>query len=323
MKRFACPTCGEEVHFRNNSCVHCATTLAFLPEPQSFTPAPPAILCRNAKTALCNWAADPVSGYCRACQHNRTVPDAAEHGEPWAKIEQAKRRLFYSLIRWNLPTPVDGPQALAFDFLADSKDKKVLTGHADGLITLNVAEGDDATREARRTAMGEPYRTLIGHMRHEVAHYYWQVLVHNSNRLEECRALFGDDRADYQQALKTHYANGPRPDWEQSFVSAYAASHPWEDFAETFAHWLHMVDGLDTAMAYGIGGGAPFDPYGAPDAQAVVDAFVPVSIAINAVNRALGQPDLYPFVLNAPVIDKMQFIHSLIAPFRVVSGGFM
>ena len=315
MKRFTCPSCGQEVHFRNHACVHCDTPLVFDPTLHGFAPAPACPPCANSKTALCNWAATPGSPFCYTCRHNRTVPDPSE-AAPWAKIEEAKRRLFYSLIRWNLPTPLDGPNALAFDFLADRGDKPVTTGHKNGLITLNVAEGDDAIREAHRTAMGEPYRTLVGHMRHEIAHYYWQTLILPTEHIEQCRALFGDERADYGKALKRHYANGAPPAWPQSHVSAYAASHPWEDFAETFAHWLHMVDGLDTAWAYGIGGQALFDPYQAPGAQTVIDAWVPVSIAINAVNRALGQPDLYPFVLSAPVIDKMEFIHKLIAPFR-------
>jgi len=242
-------------------------------------------------------------------------------------IERAKRQLFYSLIRWNLPIPreSDGtPHPLEFDFLADTittegKTKAVLTGHDSGLITLNIAEGDDAEREARRSAMGEPFRTLVGHMRHEIAHYYWDVLVRNTSALSQFRQLFGDESVSYKESLKQHYENGAPADWAMSHVSAYATSHPWEDFAETFAHWLHMVDGLETAWAYDIhlgSGGMQFDPYAAPGAQSVIDAWVPVTIAINAVNRSLGQPDLYPFVLSAPVVDKLQFIHGLIAPFR-------
>ncbi|WP_226779294.1 zinc-binding metallopeptidase family protein [Oceaniglobus trochenteri] len=329
MKRFTCPSCSNELHFSNDGCVVCGTDLAFDPARLDMVPAAGQTRCANAEVADCNWLAEPGERFCRACRHNRTVPDHGieENRIRWAAIELAKRQLFYSLIRWNLPLPVDdnGPwPALAFDFLtdetdADGKVKPVLTGHANGLITLNIAEGDDAEREARRTAMGEPFRTLVGHMRHEVAHYYWEVLVRNTDALDQCRRLFGDDSEDYGEALQRHYANGAPNDWPQSHVSSYATAHPWEDFAETFAHWMHMVDGLETAWAYGINAGQGalrFDPYAAPGAQSVIDAWVPVSIAINAVNRSLGQPDLYPFVLSAPVIDKLQFIHGLIAPWR-------
>jgi len=329
MKRFACPSCGNEVHFPNAACVACNTQLAFDPYLLDMVPVHPEARCANAELAECNWISAPGSRFCSACQHNRTVPDTdiAENRPRWAAIERAKRQLFYSLIRWNLPIPreSDGtPHPLEFDFLADTittegKTKAVLTGHDSGLITLNIAEGDDAEREARRSAMGEPFRTLVGHMRHEIAHYYWDVLVRNTSALSQFRQLFGDESVSYKESLKQHYENGAPADWAMSHVSAYATSHPWEDFAETFAHWLHMVDGLETAWAYDIhlgSGGMQFDPYAAPGAQSVIDAWVPVTIAINAVNRSLGQPDLYPFVLSAPVVDKLQFIHGLIAPFR-------
>jgi len=328
VKRFACPSCDNEVHFGNAACVACGTTLGLDPGPLNFVAAAPESLCANATAAECNWIAATPGGFCRACQHNRTVPDAEplENRPRWAAIERAKRQLFYSLIRWNLPMTLESVGAahpLEFDFLADTitaegKIKAVLTGHASGLITLNLAEGDDATREARRNAMGEPFRTLVGHMRHEIAHYYWDVLVGGTENESTFRNLFGDERASYKDTLNHYYANGPLPGWELSHVSAYASAHPWEDFAETFAHWLHMVDGLETAWAYDIAPGSSmrFDPYTAPGAQSVIDAWVPVTIAINAVNRSLGQPDLYPFVLSTPVIDKLQFIHTLIAPFR-------
>jgi len=329
MKRFSCPSCGIEVHFHNAGCVACGTQIGFDPGVLNVASIGPSQRCLNAPLAECNWVSHSADGFCRACQHNRTVPDAdvAQNRPRWAAIEGAKRQLFYSLIRWNLPIPLESdgaPLPLEFDFLADTlaasgKPKPVLTGHANGLITLNIAEGDDATREARRSAMGEPFRTLVGHMRHEIAHYYWELLVQNTDALPRFRALFGDETGSYKDALKQHYENGPPPDWALSHISAYAAAHPWEDFAETFAHWVHMVDGLDTAWAYDIvlSPGLPrFDSYAAPDAQSLIDAWVPVTIAINAVNRSLGQPDLYPFVLSSPVVDKLEFIHSLIAPFR-------
>ncbi|WP_102107083.1 zinc-binding metallopeptidase family protein [Oceaniglobus roseus] len=343
MKRFACKTCGNEVYFDNQACLSCGNGLAY--DPNAFDmvslagPTPP-LVCANAGAAGCNWiVTDPApETFCTACRHNRTVPDISseENRELWAAIELAKRQLFYSLMRWNLPMPTkeeDPANGLAFDFLADTvkedgTTEPVMTGHAEGLITLNIAEGDDAEREQRRTSMGEPYRTLVGHMRHEVGHYYWDRLVRDSDRIDEFRALFGDEREDYGAALKRHYESGPPADWMQAHVSTYATAHAWEDWAETWAHWIHMIDGLETAWSYGItcdprAGGTmtfgnmfQFDPYAAPGAQEVVDAWVPLTIAINSVNRSLGQPDLYPFVLSTPVMEKLGFIHSLIAAYR-------
>ena len=176
---------------------------------------------------------------------------------PWRKLEAAKHRLFYTLLRLNLPieTRNENPEGLAFDFLADQPAQsgpKVMTGHDNGLITIALAEADDAERERRRTAMGEPYRTLLGHFRHEVGHYYWDRLVRDEGRLDPCRAVFGDDSQDYEQALQRHYAEGAPANWQENFVSAYATTHPWEDFAETWAHYLHIVDTLEMAGAFGV-----------------------------------------------------------------------
>jgi hypothetical protein len=245
--------------------------------------------------------------------------------------------MFYSIIRWGLPHPRrvvrDGP-GLAFDFLvdthhADGSITPVVTGHAEGLITINTAEGDSAEREKRRTALGEPYRTLIGHFRHELGHYYWNVLVRDAggSPLDAFRARFGDEDQDYAAALSSHYArqqsNALRPDWRQSFVSTYATAHPWEDFAETFAHYVHMIDALETAGSFGlrtvdVGTRAThtihFDPYVEGSIGAIIDAWVPVTIALNAINRSMGQPDFYPFESSEKpaVQDKLAFVHDLV-----------
>ncbi|HUG63561.1 MAG TPA: putative zinc-binding metallopeptidase, partial [Methylomirabilota bacterium] len=241
--------------------------------------------------------------------------------------------LFYSLTRWRLPTPTrqEDPEAgLAFDFLADTQKpdgsvESVLTGHETGIITINIAEADDAERERRRATMGEPFRTLLGHFRHEIGHYYWDRLVaQDDGALTGFRALFGDERRDYAEALQAHYASGAAMGWRDSYVSAYATAHPWEDFAETFAHYVHMVDGLETARSFGIAvrprvrksdtleTEVEFDPYRAGSATELVDAWIPFTVAVNAVNRSIGQPDLYPFVLSGPAKDKLAFVHDLI-----------
>lgn len=138
--------------------------------------------------------------------------------------------------------------------------------------------------------------------------------------------LFGDERADYGQALQRHYDQGPPADWQSRFVTAYAAMHPWEDFAETWAHYLHIVDTLETAGAFGLSTrpgltqgeeldtSVDFDPYRSPGMQQLTESWLPLTIAVNSLNRAMGQPDLYPFVLSAPALEKLTFVHTLVTP---------
>jgi hypothetical protein len=273
------------------------------------------------------------SRYCAACRHNQTVPDLTvpENLLRWRKIEIAKHRLIYTLLKLDLPLATKGedPDGLAFDFLhpearlPDGADAPVLTGHAHGLITISLAEADDAERERIRAEMGEPYRTLLGHFRHEIGHYYWDRLIAGSDYLKDFRAVFGDERRDYAEALKSNYESGPPPDWQENFVSAYASCHPWEDFAETWAHHFHMVDTLETARAFGLSvrprvanGGElaakfDFDPHKAKIGP-IVDAWVSLTVAANSINRSMGLPDLYPFVLAPAIVTKLTFIHECI-----------
>ena len=199
-----------------------------------------------------------------------------------------------------------------------------MTGHEDGLITIALKEADDAEREQMRKRMGEPYRTLLGHFRHEVGHYFWDKLVQDGGRVEACRAVFGDDSWDYDEALRTHYAQGAPPGWQENYVSAYATSHPWEDFAETWAHYLHIVDTLETAGSFGmqvhpkvdesgtLHAEVDFDPYKGAGIGRIVDSWLPLAFAVNSLNRSMGQPDLYPFVLSPAVLAKLGFIHDLV-----------
>lgn len=289
--------------------------------------------CANEAHDICNWSvpAESQSKFCPACSHNRLVPDAStEEGiEQWRRISQAQRHLFYSLIRLDLPHPnrdFDPQGGLVFDFLVDevAPDGTVIpamTGHDEGLIAIRAAEADDATREQIRANMNEPYRTMLGHFRHEVGHFIWNKLVRDVNRFDAFRAVFGDERDDYDAALKRNYDQGPPANWQENFISSYASVHPWEDFAECFAHYLHIVDTLETARAFGIAidprgheemaAEVRFDPYKARNAQQLVDAWVPFSVALNSIHRSLGQSDLYPFVLTEAVVAKLQFIHEL------------
>lgn len=341
MQRFTCQSCGNDIHFDSRMCVACGSQLGFLPENVAMTAIAPmdggwralaapgnaVRLCQNHGSVGCTWLIPPdqPSPFCLACRFNRTVPDLATFSvgvtstrDRWAEVERAKRWLFWSLLRWNLPLPMwssQGKGGLGFDFLTDA-DAPVLTGHDDGVITLNLAEGDATERTRRREVLGETYRTPIGHFRHEIGHFYWDILVRDAGRQPQFRAVFGDERADYAAALEAHYRSGSPPDWAASHVSPYATAHPWEDFAETWAHWMHMVDGLETVQAYGLrtqqGDGARYDPYRGHDVETVVAAWVPYTIAINAVNRSMGQPDVYPFVVTSAIKAKLQFINSLV-----------
>ncbi len=289
--------------------------------------------CTNAQHEACNWMLpdDAPDQFCQACRHNRTIPDLSDRQnmERWRKIEVAKRRAFYGFIRLGLPlrNRVEDPVAgLAFDFLADAPDaaQKVMTGHDNGLITLALVEADDVERVRRRNMMGEPYRTLLGHFRHESGHYFWDRLVRDGGRLAQCRKIFGDDTQDYGAGLQRHYKEGPPPEWQEHFVSSYATAHPWEDFAETWAHYLHIVDTLEMARAFGIGidpaadrrneltAEVDFDPYRSTDINELMEAWVPLTAAVNSLNRCMGTADLYPFVLSPGVVRKLGFIQALV-----------
>jgi hypothetical protein len=207
----------------------------------------------------------------------------------------------------------DPAGGLGFAFLQEQDpQKKILTGHADGIITLNIAEADDPFRESVRQNLGETYRTLLGHLRHEVGHYYWDLLFKNDpERRRRFQEVFGDETADYAQAVQAHYQDGPPADWQTRFVSAYASSHPWEDWAETWAHYLHARDTTETARAFGLA--RPADNL---SFDVLMQAFPPVTLAINALNRAMGLRDAYPFVLSDLAVSKMRFVHDAIGEHR-------
>ncbi len=357
MKVFHCDHCDNLVFFENVVCVKCNHALAYLPdlgvvasldpvegEPGLWTtPVKRAKgkaykLCGNYTAHnVCNWAlpADDPEALCPACQLTTVIPDldTKGHKEAWYRLEIAKRRLVYTLTGLGLPvvSKADDPAGgLAFELKADSppgtKDAEpVLTGHADGLITINVAEADDAEREKRRVQMHEPYRTLLGHYRHEVGHYYWDVLIRdNPKRLAAFRELFGDDRQDYGEALERHYKSGPAADWPDQFVTSYASVHPWEDWAETWAHYLHMTDTLETAADCGLT--LRPDRADEPAIKKVPDpvaddtpfrrlmaSWYPLTYVLNNLNRGLGLQDGYPFVLPAAAVEKLRFVHDTIA----------
>jgi len=290
-------------------------------------------LCLNySQQGVCNWAvsADDPNFLCKSCRLTRVIPNLSRPGykEAWYRLEVAKRRLVYSLLSLHLPLAnkfEDPEHGLTYEFLADIDmpwGTSVLTGHSNGVITINVAEADDAEREKQRLHLHEPYRTLLGHFRHEAGHYYWDRLVKDSKRIDAFRQLFGDEREDYGEALNRHYQQGVVEDWQQRFVSAYASAHPWEDWAETWAHYLHMTDALETAVACGLSlqphrtdepslqtnarGNSP-DPF-----NRMINDWYPLTYMLNNLNRGLGLPDAYPFILSPQAINKLRFVHETV-----------
>jgi hypothetical protein len=279
----------------------------------------------------CNWLipAESNSDYCQACELNRTIPplNNQENQTLWNKIEIAKHRLIYSLLRLHLPIAKKIDQndtGIAFDFMVDlSPEQKVMTGHDNGVITLNINEADDAERNRHKLDLGEKYRTLLGHFRHEIGHYYWDVLIRDTARINDFRTIFGDETQDYETALKNYYNSTPDPNWQLAFISMYATSHPWEDWAETWAHYMHIMDTLETAYFFGIGlntvqpakdsinTAITTDPYTVADFNILFNMWVPLTFAVNNLNRSMGHSDFYPFVISENVVKKLSFIHDV------------
>jgi len=350
MKLFSCTNCNYPVYFENIFCIHCNASLGF----DAVSLQPVAIIsennglystikrkdktlykyCNNYQYGVCNWLipADDASGFCIACSLNRTIPDLSrtEYMERWKAIEIAKHRLVYQLLRMKLPVvpkQQDEQIGLVFDFKANelnNKKERILTGHDNGVITLNIEEADDVEREMARRQMDEVYRTLLGHFRHEVGHYYWDRLIDNTSNLEKFRNLFGDDTIDYNEALQKHYKEGAPLNWNEHYISMYATTHPWEDWAETWAHYLHIIDTLETAYSFGLSINPIIaasqkmhteikkDPYAIKDFNTIFQMWIPLTFAMNSLNRSMGLKDIYPFVISEPVKQKMKFIHEVV-----------
>ena len=352
MKIFHCSHCKHVVFFDNVVCGQCGMALGFdamasrmlafkvegeqwlaqTPQQDEDQPWRP---CLNYTSHnVCNWmlndkrVKDQGQTLCASCRHTAIIPALSEpaNHRRWFRLEAAKRRLFYELHALKLPllTRAEDPiKGLVFHFKADQPSAPVMTGHDCGVITLNIAEADDDRRETNRLNLGENYRTLLGHFRHEIGHYYWDLLILSNERwLARFRGLFGDERQNYEQALKTHYAQGAGPNWGNEFISAYASSHPWEDWAECWAHYLHILNALETASQWQIrlvtpsSGDTPEQALRITPAKSssfrtqLYQQWLPLSQCLNSMGRSLGEPDFYPFVMPNPVLDKLAFIHA-------------
>jgi hypothetical protein len=351
MRAFTCYVCGQLVFFDDATCLSCGTPLGFLPDARELVDldptgdgeqlvrwarpvAPKYRRCPNAVLIGCNWMipADDMNTWCLSCRTTRTRPsDADETGmTAWTTAEAIKRRLLFQLLELGLPIAGEnGGDGLMFDLLY--APGHVVTGHQAGVITIDLSEADDGYREQLRHQLDEPYRTLLGHLRHEVAHYYWPILLREPDVLGRFRAHFGDERADYEEALLRHYRDGPPPGWQSHHVSAYASAHPWEGWAETMAHYLHICDTLQTAAAYGIHATLPTDTAPLPDLSrqlknlhgsqtsvkregfaGILAEWLSLTYALNELSRSMGQGDLYPFVIAPAVMEKLSFIHELV-----------
>ncbi|MCW2494354.1 putative zinc-binding metallopeptidase [Jatrophihabitans sp.] len=346
MRAFACGKCRSLIFFENSVCITCRSPIGFhRPSAQLVVLSPDLRFdddgrtyrpCANKKIAACNWLAeiDAEEGLCDCCQYTRTRPadDDRQAMQAFARTEAAKRRLIFQIDFLGLPSTTreeDPDHGLAFDLLS-SKRSAITTGHNSGLITIDLAEGDDAHREMMRVRLAEPYRTLLGHLRHEVGHWYWDVLIDETPFYDRFRDLFGDEQLDYKEALAAHYKSAGDDDWVQHFVSQYASAHPWEDWAETFAHYLHIRDTLQTSAAWGVRVAGPdLDLSVAWDAQLsarptdeadefgeLLRTWLPLTYSMNAQNRSMGKDDLYPFVLAPAVVEKLRFVHVVVSAVR-------
>lgn len=323
MKTFRC-VCENRLFFDNSQCLRCRRKVGFSTESMGLVPlegttdeggrllAP----CKNYGR-LCNWLVHPddASDLCLGCRLNVEVPESGgQEDKLLSNVEIAKRRLIFTLLTLDLPVlPKNEVSAgMGFALRRGTPESPVITGHADGLITLDLNEADPAKREAMRASLGEDYRTLLGHFRHEVGHYYWNLFFVDEATLAEFREMFGDERVDYGEALAAHYAN-PRQDYQDTHVSSYATAHPWEDWAETWAHYLHIFDSWETGVTFGF----RKEPKEAPGSvqrnfDAHLDDWSELMIALNSMNRSMGHDDAYPFQLAPAVRKKLGFVDQTI-----------
>ena len=342
MRLFHCDRCGSTLPFGAQACPACFADIGYVPDQRTLRVLTPTDdragfhlgsgdtnddstwwRCLNAAWG-CNWMVRSLEGqsWCRSCRLTRGRPDTARPDaiQAWTIAEAAKRRLVHQLDEFALPIEIESesmPDGLVFD-LVYLPGEGGITGHFEGVVTLDLAETEDAHRDELRRRLGEPFRTVIGHLRHEVAHFYWPRLVGQTDEIDTFRHLFGDDRADYRESIDHYYANATA-DWDRArYVTAYAAAHPFEDWAETFAHYLHIVDSIDTAVAYDLvpptdGTMLVTDAVGALAFSDILDAWRPINTAVNAIAETVGAPAVYPFEPVGAVVDKLTFVHRQIA----------
>jgi hypothetical protein len=339
MQRFTCE-CGNVLFFGSSRCLKCSSDVGYDPQRGVMLRVKPGGTmkrCDNGvKHSVCNWLlpASATAVLCVACRMNRTIPDLSTERNRmlWARMEMAKRRLLYTLLRLgiSLPSKKEDPKnGLAFDFVSTLSNPNVTTGHLNGVITVNLEEADDTYRQINRQQLGESSRTLLGHFRHESAHYLWQrqlsELPWGDPLRLAFRERFGDEWKDYANSLSGYYERGAPAGWDQDFITAYASSHPWEDWAETWAHYLQIVDGLETCEGLGIqvkhialplvtlpveAGFLPtiLPSTGEEEGEflAWLQRWMCMSTMLNEISLSLGEGSLYPFVISVRVAQKLR-----------------
>jgi hypothetical protein len=333
VRDFSCPNCGQRLAFENSRCLQCGNDLGFDLAVRDFVilgtagitvDEPARRRCGNTHVAVCNWlvSVEAPTTLCVSCALTRTRPAGHDLAALplFGEAEAAKRRLVMELSELDLPITgrdADPENGLCFDLLSSARSR-VVTGHFDGVVTLDLAESDDVHREQLRKSMDEPYRTLLGHFRHEIGHFYFSAIASIAEQRQELERLFGDPDSDYQDAMDRHYRSGAPIGWQDRYISSYASMHPAEDWAETFAHYLHIRDVIDTAAAFGFApSGATADKplAGNPGFERIIGLWLPLSWSLNMLNRSMGHTDLYPFVLPPPALEKINFVHN------VITGG--
>lgn len=340
VRRFDCQTCDAALTFDDTRCRSCSAEIGYFLDADHLGPIEPGNgatyrrrgapdhdpdwwRCLNTAWG-CNWMVplDDGNVWCAACRLTRGRPDESNPDavRAWSHAEAAKRRLVAQLYRLGLPV---APPSRRDDDTTSSDDGLVIdlvylpdsvgvTGHRPGVITLDLREVDPGFREAAREHFGEQYRTVLGHLRHETGHHFWQRLVVRADALDDARELFGDERADYAAALETHYGRlrGPHGtvDVPHAYISDYASVHPSEDWAECFAHYLHLRDGLETAESFGLGASDHDDD----TLEAMLSRWRELSRGVDEVSRALGQSPAYGVVVHPEVEPKLRFVHERI-----------
>ena len=339
MRRFYCH-CGHEVNFHEHFCKACGRDLAYDPKigtlwsgelrdsNQFFAHSQ-----GHQKNLLfqtcshrhhdvgCNWLLIQGDDNCQciACRTTRVIPDQTheKNANRWFRLERSKRQLFQTLIDLQLikaNRPVEFSD-LQFDFLEDKRSNPsldldhVLSGHCDGLITINAAEADESFLHTMKEQMQELYRSLLGHFRHEIGHYFWLKFFNSEEKIQQFREVFGDERQDYAQALQGYYDANNQSHWRSRYITPYASSHPHEDWAETWAHYLHIVDTLQTAQSFGL---SIYEPQ-AHNFDHWFNEWRRVSQVMNALNRSMGLAEPYPFRVSEMVEGKLRFIDETIA----------
>lgn len=312
MRVFANPVGGGSLWFDNLATAE-GTPVAYDPQARAFVPMPP--FCVNRDVIGCNWIAPEEGAFCRSCAMTALAPDRSiPNAMPnWAQTEAAKRWVLDNLGRWHWFRPEDPGAPPVFHMLAEGHTP-VPMGHVAGVVTISVAEVDPVLQTTRREALEEPYRTMIGHMRHEIGHMLWWRLSLRDDFLDAFRAMFGDERIDYRASLQYYFENGPPAEWRQHYLTTYAAAHPHEDWAETAAHLLHLTDITDSFVATALSSPqvphAGWDPYSEPDPDRLIHTAASIATGINHVNRSMGLSDLYPFVLSSHARHKLAFVHN-------------